>query len=146
MEDSSQWLKMIFMIMLLLRLQILGLASAHGRARDDAHPLSKINIHKTTLALRDSVSIKASPSLLGSKVPFHLHCWILLSKDYNTSYNAANNFSTCMYIFMHARVSYPKINWLTVHIYMHVDVLIYIYNISFTYLFLKVDMHNGPQK
>ncbi|KAE8123907.1 hypothetical protein FH972_018826 [Carpinus fangiana] len=64
MEDSSQWLKMI---VLLLCLQILGLASAQGRARDDAHPLSKINIHKTTLALRDSVSIKASPSLLGSK-------------------------------------------------------------------------------
>jgi hypothetical protein len=80
MEDSSQWLKMIFMIVVLLCLQILGMASAHahGRARDDAHPLSKINIHKTTLALRDSVSIKASPSLLGLKVPFHLHCWILL--------------------------------------------------------------------
>jgi hypothetical protein len=69
MEDSSQWLKMI---VLLLCLQILGLASAHGSVGDAMHPLSKINIHKATLALRDSVSIKASPLILGLKVEYYI--------------------------------------------------------------------------
>ncbi|XP_062169234.1 nucleotide pyrophosphatase/phosphodiesterase-like [Alnus glutinosa] len=66
-DSSEYWLKMIFRIVLVLCLQSLGLASAQGRVGDDMHPLSHINIHKTSLALRDSVSIKANPLILGLK-------------------------------------------------------------------------------
>ncbi|XP_062168602.1 probable inactive purple acid phosphatase 27 [Alnus glutinosa] len=66
-SSLQYWLKMIFRIVLVLCLQSLCLASAHGRVGDDMHPLSHINIHKTSLALRDSVSIKASPLILGLK-------------------------------------------------------------------------------
>lgn len=41
------------------------LSSVHGLGEQ---PLSKIDIYKTTLALRDSASAKASPILLGLKV------------------------------------------------------------------------------
>jgi hypothetical protein len=71
-SSLQYWLKMIFRIVLVLCLQSLCLASAHGRVGDDMHPLSHINIHKTSLALRDSVSIKASPLILGLKVPILL--------------------------------------------------------------------------
>uniref|UniRef100_A0A2N9IDS8 Purple acid phosphatase n=1 Tax=Fagus sylvatica TaxID=28930 RepID=A0A2N9IDS8_FAGSY len=67
MEDSSRsCLKFLTIVLFWCCLASLSLASAH-RSEFDKHPLSKINIYKTTLALRDSVYIKASPLLLGLK-------------------------------------------------------------------------------
>lgn len=45
------------------------LASAHRVHEYDKHPLSKINVYKTTVALSDSVSLKVNPLILGLKVP-----------------------------------------------------------------------------
>ncbi|GLT53052.1 hypothetical protein SLA2020_263490 [Shorea laevis] len=58
MEDSSH---------IFLRIVLVLCLQSMGRANDEMHPLSHINIHKTTLALRDSVSIKATPLILGLK-------------------------------------------------------------------------------
>ncbi|KAG6634945.1 hypothetical protein I3843_11G007400 [Carya illinoinensis] len=57
----------LFTMGMLWWLGSMGLASGHGHGRFDKHPLSEIDIYKTTLALRDSVSIKASPIILGLK-------------------------------------------------------------------------------
>nr|POE75869.1 putative inactive purple acid phosphatase 27 [Quercus suber] len=62
MEDFSRSCLKLFTIVLFW-----CLASAH-RAHDyDKHPLSKIDIYKTTVALSDSVSLKANPLILGLK-------------------------------------------------------------------------------
>lgn len=50
----------------------LGLVSDDNNGLGE-QPLSKIAIHKATLALNDSSSIKAYPSLLGSKVKKFIH-------------------------------------------------------------------------
>ncbi|KAG6686232.1 hypothetical protein I3842_11G007600 [Carya illinoinensis] len=57
----------LFTMGMLWWLGSMGLASGHGHGRFDEHPLSEIDIYKTTLALRDSVSIKANPLILGLK-------------------------------------------------------------------------------
>ncbi|KAG2678542.1 hypothetical protein I3760_11G007600 [Carya illinoinensis] len=57
----------LFTMGMLWWLGSMGLASGHGHGRFDKHTLSEIDIYKTTLALCDSVSIKASPLLLGLK-------------------------------------------------------------------------------
>ena len=56
-------------LLLLVLLGFLGLALAHIDGFGE-QPLSKIEIHKTTLALSNSASIKAHPSVLGVKVQF----------------------------------------------------------------------------
>ena len=48
-------------------------ADVHGGEQ----PLAKIAIHKTVLALRDSASIFASPSLLGKNVMSPIHYLLL---------------------------------------------------------------------
>uniref|UniRef100_A0A2N9IBH1 Purple acid phosphatase Fn3-like domain-containing protein n=1 Tax=Fagus sylvatica TaxID=28930 RepID=A0A2N9IBH1_FAGSY len=53
-------------LLLLVLLGFLGLALAHIDGFGE-QPLSKIDIHKTTLALSNSASIKAYPSVLGVK-------------------------------------------------------------------------------
>jgi hypothetical protein len=50
----------------------LGLVSADNDGFGE-QPLSKIAIHKATLALNDSSSINAHPSLLGLKVKNFIH-------------------------------------------------------------------------
>ena len=66
-------LKLFTFVLFWCCLASLSLASIHSHRHSrhdelDKHPLSKINIYKTTLALRNSVSIKASPLILGFKV------------------------------------------------------------------------------
>lgn len=55
------------LLYLSLSLAYTRLAWAHINGYGD-HPLSKIAIHKATVALRDSASIKAHPFVLGLKV------------------------------------------------------------------------------
>ena len=64
MEDSPRSCLKLFIIVLFW-----CLASAHRVHDYDKHPLSKIDIYKTTVALSDSVSLKANPLILGLKVP-----------------------------------------------------------------------------
>ncbi|KAM4107649.1 hypothetical protein ACB094_04G161800 [Castanea mollissima] len=65
-------LKLFTFVLFWCCLASLSLASIHSHRHSrhdelDKHPLSKINIYKTTLALRNSVSIKVSPLILGFK-------------------------------------------------------------------------------
>ncbi|KAM3752008.1 hypothetical protein ACB098_04G155500 [Castanea mollissima] len=62
MEDSSRSCLKLFTIVFFW-----CLASAHRVHEYDKHPLSKIDIYKTTVALSDSVSLKANPLILGLK-------------------------------------------------------------------------------
>ncbi|KAM3704205.1 hypothetical protein ACJW31_04G158000 [Castanea mollissima] len=62
MEDSSRSCLKLFTIVFFW-----CLASAHRVHEYDKHPLSKIDIYKTTVALTDSVSLKANPLILGLK-------------------------------------------------------------------------------
>lgn len=57
-------------IFLLVLVMIIGsfLNSNFASADTGIQPLSKIAIHKATAALRDSVSVKASPYVLGLQV------------------------------------------------------------------------------
>ncbi|KAG2678544.1 hypothetical protein I3760_11G007800 [Carya illinoinensis] len=64
MEESLARCLKFYTIVYLLCLASLSFAFAHVRGLDE-QPLSNIAILKTTLALRDSVSIKASPQILG---------------------------------------------------------------------------------
>ncbi|KAB1217430.1 putative inactive purple acid phosphatase 24 [Morella rubra] len=66
MGDSSHCHK-LFTILFFWGLVNSASASADSR-RVDKHPLAEINIYNTTLALRDSVAIRASPFVLGSKI------------------------------------------------------------------------------
>ena len=53
---------------LLLAKFVYGGTHSSGRGDDYEHPLSRIAIHKTQLALHISASIEAFPNLLGLKV------------------------------------------------------------------------------
>lgn len=56
-------------LLLLVLLSLLGLALAHTNGFGE-QPLSKIAIHRTTLALNNNASVIVSPSLVGLKVQF----------------------------------------------------------------------------
>lgn len=53
---------------LMLFICFVGLVSFCGAAASGHQPLSKIAIHRTTLALHESAFVKASPLILGLKV------------------------------------------------------------------------------
>lgn len=80
-------LKLFTFVLFWCCLASLSLASIHSHRHSrhdelDKHPLSKINIYKTTLAFRNSVSIKASPLVLGFKVN---NTVFILAKNYQIS-------------------------------------------------------------
>ena len=54
-------------ILVFLWLANIGLACAHINGYKD-QPLSQIAIHKATFAISDSASIRARPSIIGTKV------------------------------------------------------------------------------
>ncbi|KAH7528219.1 hypothetical protein FEM48_Zijuj05G0049300 [Ziziphus jujuba var. spinosa] len=63
--------------LVLLWLANIGVALAHINGYED-QPLSKIAIHKTTLALRDSASLRARPTTLGTKVCIYIYTYIYI--------------------------------------------------------------------
>lgn len=70
MEESRLQLlkiKMSGVLVVLLWLANIGIAWGHINGYED-QPLSKIAIHKATLALRDSATLRARPSTIGKKV------------------------------------------------------------------------------
>ena len=68
MEESSRNYLKFFRVVTLLWLTSLISSALANVVGFSEQPLSKIAIHKTTRALRESVSIRASPVVLGLQV------------------------------------------------------------------------------
>ncbi|KAF8399953.1 hypothetical protein HHK36_015825 [Tetracentron sinense] len=105
----------ILLILLLLDLSSFVASAAH-RNGIGQQPLSKIAIHKATFALRDSVSIKASPLVLGLKgedtqwVTLELECPDPSEDDWVGVFSPANfNSSTCSTEINNSREQAPYI-------------------------------------
>ena len=67
MHRDKLWACCIILLILISNLEF-GLTYAYNWIPDDTQPLSKIALHRVRLAEDSSVSIEASPTLLGIKV------------------------------------------------------------------------------
>ncbi|XP_010248988.1 PREDICTED: probable inactive purple acid phosphatase 27 [Nelumbo nucifera] len=105
-------LKLLLVLLLLSN----GVAAASHRVVGGEQPLSKIAIHKATLALLDSASVKAYPFVLGLKgedtqwVTVMLHCPNPSEDDWVGVFSPANfNLSICPQESTGSRVRAPFI-------------------------------------